>query len=117
MGGVPPEAHAPPPMPGAPATPPPTAALPFTVVGVVAPEGGAFSFGSWLGQLYLPHTTFSRKLDARPDVDNFDVLLDLSVPPQQVREQIIHRLKALHGRGRLRHLERRRGVPQVPERD
>jgi macrolide transport system ATP-binding/permease protein len=82
--------------PGAP--PPPTAALPFTVVGVVAPEGGAFSFGSWLGQLYLPHTTFSRKLDARADVDNFDVLLDLSVPPQQVREQIIHRLKALHGR-------------------
>lgn len=83
-------------LPGAP--PPPTAALPFTVVGVVAPEGGAFSFGSWLGQLYLPHTTFSRKLDARPDVDNFDVLLDLTVPPQQVREQIIHRLKALHGR-------------------
>jgi macrolide transport system ATP-binding/permease protein len=83
-------------LPGAP--PPPTAALPFTVVGVVAPEGGAFSFGSWLGQLYLPHTTFSRKLDARADVDNFDVLLDLSVPPQQVREQIIHRLKALHGR-------------------
>jgi len=83
-------------VPGAP--PPPTAALPFTVVGVVAPEGGAFSFGSWLGQLYIPHTTFSRKLDARPDVDNFDVLLDLTVPPQQVREQITHRLKALHGR-------------------
>ncbi|RTL46719.1 MAG: ATP-binding cassette domain-containing protein [Burkholderiales bacterium] len=83
-------------LPGAP--PPPTAALPFTVVGVVAPEGGAFSFSGWLGQLYLPHTTFSRKLDARADVDNFDVLLDLTVPPQQVREQIIHRLKALHGR-------------------
>ncbi|MCY4744153.1 ATP-binding cassette domain-containing protein [Pelomonas sp. UHG3] len=82
-------------LPGAP--PPPVAALPFTVVGVVASEGGAFSFGSWLGQIYLPHTTFSRKLDARADVDNFDVLLDLTVPPQQVREQIIHRLKALHG--------------------
>jgi macrolide transport system ATP-binding/permease protein len=93
--GMAPDPNAPA-VPGAP--PPPTAALPFTVVGVVAPEGGAFSFGSWLGQLYLPHTTFSRKLDARPDVDNFDVLLDLSVPPQQVREQIIHRLKALHGR-------------------
>ncbi|MBL8280089.1 MAG: ATP-binding cassette domain-containing protein [Pelomonas sp.] len=83
-------------VPGGP--PPPTAAMPFTVVGVVAPEGGAFSFGSWLGQLYIPHTTFSRKLDARADVDNFDVLLDLTVPPQQVRAQIIHRLKALHGR-------------------
>ena len=91
MAGAPADAQ-----PGAP--PPPTAALPFTVVGVVAPEGGAFSFGSWLGQLYIPHTTFSRKLDARADVDNFDVLLDLTVPPQQVRAQIIHRLKALHGR-------------------
>jgi macrolide transport system ATP-binding/permease protein len=91
MGGAPAETQ-----PGAP--PPPTAALPFTVVGVVAPEGGAFSFGSWLGQLYIPHTTFSRKLDARADVDNFDVLLDLTVPPQQVRAQIVHRLKALHGR-------------------
>lgn len=91
MAGAPADAQ-----PGAP--PPPTAALPFTVVGVVAPEGGAFSFGSWLGQLYIPHTTFSRKLDARADVDNFDVLLDLTVPPQQVRAQIVHRLKALHGR-------------------
>jgi macrolide transport system ATP-binding/permease protein len=77
--------------------PPPMAALPFTVIGVLAPEGGAFSFGSWLPQLYLPQTTFSRKLDARADVDNFDVLLDPSVSPQQVRAQIIHRLKALHG--------------------
>lgn len=83
-------------VPGAP--PPPTAALPFTVIGVAVPEGGAFNFGGWLGQLYLPGTTFSRKLDARADVDNFDVLLDLSVPPHQVREQVIHRLKALHGR-------------------
>jgi macrolide transport system ATP-binding/permease protein len=92
-------ADMPAPVPGAPpAPPPPTAALPFTVIGVVASEGGAFSFGSWLGQLYIPHTTFSRKLDARADVDNFDVLLDLTVPPQQVREQIVHRLKALHGR-------------------
>ena len=92
MAGNVPDAQA---LPGAP--PPPVASLPFTVIGVAAPEGGAFSFGSWLGQLYLPHTTFSRKLDARPDVDNFDVLLDLSVPPQQVRDQIIYRLKALHG--------------------
>lgn len=89
---------APPPEATVPGMPPPLAAVPFTVIGVVKPEGGAFGFGSWLGQLYLPHTTFSRKLDARADVDNFDVLLDLTVPPQQVRVQIIHRLKALHGR-------------------
>lgn len=97
MGGGPAEGAAPA-GPGQPAAPPPTAALPFTVIGVVGPDGGAFTFGSWLGQLLLPQATFSRKLDARPDVDNFDVLLEPSVPPQQVREQIIHRLKALHGR-------------------
>ncbi len=82
---------------GAAGTPPPTAALPFTVIGVVGPEGGAITFGSWLGQLYLPNTTYARKLDARADVDNFDVLLDLSVPPAQVRAQVTYRLKALHG--------------------
>jgi macrolide transport system ATP-binding/permease protein len=82
-------------IPGAP--PPPSGSLPFTVIGVVASDGSALGFGSWLGQLFLPNTTYARKLDARADIDNFDVLLDLTVPPQQVREQIIHRLKALHG--------------------
>jgi len=76
---------------------PPPVALPFTVIGVVGPDGGPINFGSWLGQLFLPSATFSRKLDTRADVDNFDVLLNLSVPPQQVRAQIVHRLKALHG--------------------
>ncbi|MEJ6000858.1 ATP-binding cassette domain-containing protein [Paucibacter soli] len=83
-------------LPGAP-PPAPGAAMPFTVIGVLASEGGAFSFGGWLGQLYLPHSTYARKLDTRAEVDNFDVLLDMSVPPAQVREQIAHRLKALHG--------------------
>ncbi len=75
----------------------PTAALTFTVVGVLASEGGPFNFNSWLGQIYLPQTTYTRKLDARADADNFEVLLDMTVPPAQVREQITHRLKALHG--------------------
>jgi len=92
-GGAPDAALAP---PGA-SQPAPGAAMPFTVIGVLASEGGAFSFGGWLGQLYLPHSTYARKLDTRAEVDNFDVLLDMSVPPAQVREQIAHRLKALHG--------------------
>jgi len=92
-GGVPDAALAP---PGA-SQPSPGAAMPFTVIGVLTSEGGAFSFGGWLGQLYLPHSTYARKLDTRAEVDNFDVLLDMSVPPAQVREQIAHRLKALHG--------------------
>lgn len=82
--------------PGA-APPQAAAAIPLMVVGVVASKGGPFGFDSWLGQLYIPNTTFSRKLDSRSEVDNIDVLLDLTVPPQQVREQINHRLKALHG--------------------
>ncbi|MGQ3053575.1 MAG: ATP-binding cassette domain-containing protein [Roseateles sp.] len=77
---------------------PPSAALPFTVIGVAAADGGAISFSGGMSQLYLPNTTFGRKLDARADVWSFDVQLDNSVPPQQVREHVIHRLKALHGR-------------------
>jgi macrolide transport system ATP-binding/permease protein len=77
---------------------PPSAALPFTVIGVAAADGGAISFSGGMSQLYLPITTFARKLDASAEVWNFDVQLDTSVPPQQVREHIIHRLKALHGR-------------------
>ncbi|KQY80250.1 ATP-binding cassette domain-containing protein [Pelomonas sp. Root1444] len=78
--------------------PPPSAALPFTVIGVAAADGGAISFSGGMSQLYLPNTTFARKLDARADIWSFDVQLDTRVPPQQVREHIVHRLKALHGR-------------------
>ncbi|RZL31906.1 MAG: FtsX-like permease family protein, partial [Rubrivivax sp.] len=77
---------------------PPTAALPFTVIGVAAADGSAISFSGGMSQLYLPNTTFSRKLESRAEVWSFDVQLDTRVPPQQVREHVIHRLKALHGR-------------------
>jgi len=77
---------------------PPTAALPFTVIGVAAADGGAISFSGGQSQLYLPNTTFGRKLESRAEVWSFDVQLDTSVPPQQVREHVTHRLKALHGR-------------------
>jgi macrolide transport system ATP-binding/permease protein len=84
---------------GMPAAPEPSgAALPLTIVGVVAPDtGSVVNFGGWLGQVLLPQSTFARKLDARAEVDSFSVLLDFSVPPSQVREQITYRLKALHG--------------------
>ncbi|MDT9001040.1 ATP-binding cassette domain-containing protein [Paucibacter sp. APW11] len=73
-------------------------ALPLTIVGVVAPDtGGAVSFGSWFGQVLMPHTTFGRKLDVRVDSDQFNVLLDFTVPPAEVRKQLTYRLKALHG--------------------
>ncbi|MCE4555202.1 ABC transporter permease [Roseateles cellulosilyticus] len=76
----------------------PTAALPFTVIGVAAADGGALGFNGGTSQLYVPHTTFTRKLDARGEIYSFDVQLDTRVSPQQIREQLTHRLKALHGR-------------------
>ena len=57
--------------------PPVGVALPVTIVGVVAPDtGGLVQFGSWLGQVFVPATTFAHKLDLRPDADTFNVLLD-----------------------------------------
>jgi macrolide transport system ATP-binding/permease protein len=73
-------------------------ALPVTIVGVVEPDsGGAVQFGALLGQVMVPVTTFSRKLDLRVDADNFNVLLDFTVQPDELRKQIHFRLKALHG--------------------
>ena len=73
-------------------------ALPVTIVGVVGQDtGGAVSFGAWLGQILIPHTTFGRKLDVRVDADRFNVLLDFSLPPEEVQKQLTYRLKALHG--------------------
>lgn len=74
-----------------------TAALPFTVVGLVKPTAGLLNFSSWIGQVYVPDSSFVHKLDNRDDFDQFDVLLDLSVAPSQVREQLTFRLRALHG--------------------
>jgi macrolide transport system ATP-binding/permease protein len=73
------------------------AALPMTVIGVVEPDGGGISLNFSGGQVLLPLSTFARKLDPKLDTDSFNVMLDFSVPPAQVREQVIHRLKALHG--------------------
>ncbi len=76
-----------------------SAGLPFVVVGVAGPQGGFLnSGGRWDGQLLIPLSTYNRKLDTRWEIERFDVLLDFSLPPAQVREQVIHRLKALHGR-------------------
>jgi macrolide transport system ATP-binding/permease protein len=73
-------------------------ALPVTIVGVVEPDtGGAVQFGNSNGQVLIPVATFSRKLDLRVDADHFNVLMDFTVPPAEVRKQVIYRLKALHG--------------------
>jgi len=72
--------------------------LPMTVIGVAgADTGGFINFSNGMGQVLLPMGTFARKLDVRFDADLFRVTVDFTVPTAQVREQIIYRLKALHG--------------------
>ena len=73
------------------------AALPVVVVGVVESDAALLSGDNWLGEVLLPETTFTRKVDARADYDHFDLLISPRTPPEQVRGQIIHRLRALHG--------------------
>lgn len=73
-------------------------ALPVTIVGVVSQDSGeVIQFGASTGQVLVPASTFSRKLDLRVDADAFHVLLDFTLPPDEVRKQIHFRLKALHG--------------------
>jgi macrolide transport system ATP-binding/permease protein len=72
--------------------------LPMTVIGVAGPDTGGFvNFSNGMGQVLLPMGAFARKLDVRFDADVFRVMVDFTVPPAQVREQIIQRLKSLHG--------------------
>lgn len=72
--------------------------LPVTVVGIVKPEsGGLIPFEAPIGQILVPIKTFNRKLDTRTDADQFTVLLDFSVPPDELRKQINYRLIALRG--------------------
>ncbi|MDY0745313.1 ATP-binding cassette domain-containing protein [Paucibacter sp. R3-3] len=73
------------------------ATLPMTVVGVVESDAALLSGGNWLGEVFLPDSTFTRKVDARADYDHFDLLISPKTPPEQVREQMTHRLRALHG--------------------
>jgi macrolide transport system ATP-binding/permease protein len=80
------------------ATQPAGVAMPMVIVGIVAPDVGGFNnFNDGIGQVLLPMATYASKLESRMDADLFRVLLDFSVPSARVREQIIHRLKALHG--------------------
>jgi len=79
------------------AAPPAWGALPVTVIGVVDSDAALLSGENWFGEILVPERTFTRKIDARADYDHFDLLLDPKTPPDQVRAQIIHRLRALHG--------------------
>lgn len=72
-------------------------ALPMVVVGVVDSDGVSLASGFENARVLVPESTFQRKLDTRTDVDSFTVLLAMDISPAQVREQIVHRLRAMHG--------------------
>ena len=82
---------------GAATTDTPWAALPVTVVGVVNSDAALIAGENWRGELLVPEGTFARKMDARLDYDHFDLLLAPHTPPDPVRVQLVHRLRALHG--------------------
>ena len=75
----------------------PWGALPITVVGVVDSDAALISGDSWIGGVFIPEGTFARKIDARADYDHFDLQLDRGIPPELVRAQLVHRMRALHG--------------------
>lgn len=78
------------------ATPPPNTPMPFTVIGTVKTDSQlGFNFGS--GNVYVPESSFLRRLDPRPSVNAFAIQLDFSQPPDEVLRQVKHRLQALRG--------------------
>ncbi len=77
--------------PAAPNTP-----MPFTVIGTVKTDSQlGFNFGS--GNVYVPESSFLRRLDPRPSVNAFAIQLDFSQTPDEVLRQVKHRLQALRG--------------------
>jgi len=75
----------------------PWGALPITVVGVVDSDAALISGENWIGGVFIPEGTFARKIDARADYDHFDLQLERGIPPDAVRAQLVHRMRALHG--------------------
>jgi macrolide transport system ATP-binding/permease protein len=73
--------------------------LPFTVIGIVKVESNNnINWGNNAGMAMMPAATFAAKLDPSPEAEWFNVLLDFSLPPDQVRNLVTQRLKSLHGR-------------------
>ncbi len=73
--------------------------MPFTVIGIVKSEtNNNINWGNNNGMAMMPAATFAAKLDPRPDAEWFNVLLDFSLPPDQVRSLVTQLLKSLHGR-------------------
>lgn len=76
-------------------------ALPFTVIGLSQPayvNDSPFkpNFRA-VGTVYLPHTTYTSKLDTRQETDTLNVHFASPFPTETFRAHVRHRLLALHG--------------------
>jgi len=76
-------------------------ALPFTVIGVSQPtyvsDSPFPSSFKAMGNVYVPQTTYSSKLDTRQEADSLTVHFASPLPVAAFRAQVRQRLMALHG--------------------
>ncbi len=73
------------------------AALPVQVVGILKEKRDGDGDDGRSASLYLPASTYLSKIDARPTVSSFRVMVGKGQDPSSIEAQVRHRLKALHG--------------------
>ena len=84
-------------LPGAAAQPQVGAALPVQVIGILKEKRDGDGDDGRSATLYLPVSTYLSKIDAKPAVSSFRVLVAKGFDPSSIEAQVRHRLKALHG--------------------
>lgn len=73
-------------------------ALPFTVIGLASDFNLTALLPTLaLGNVYIPHTTYTTKLDTRNEINALSVHFATLFPEQSFRAHVRHRLLALHG--------------------
>jgi macrolide transport system ATP-binding/permease protein len=73
-------------------------ALPFSVIGLSSNfNATALLSAPVQGNVYIPHTTYSSKLDTRGEINSMTVHFSPLIPEESFRAQVRRRLLALHG--------------------
>ena len=61
----------------------------MTVIGVFEPASGSNFGREAMGELLIPHANFRSRLDTRPDVREFTVLMDRASDTELVRRRVV----------------------------
>jgi macrolide transport system ATP-binding/permease protein len=77
--------------------PPAAPTLPFTVIGVFEAGSGSAFRRDMIGQVLIPHVAYGLRLDTRPDVSAFNVVMENTADADLVHHHVVQRLVALHG--------------------